>query len=397
VLVIGAGLAGCASARALAELGAEVVLVDRHEEPAEEASGNPAALVHPVFHKPDTVHAQLHRTAALHAWRDIRSLARKRSVAFGQGLIQLRSDAAGSTHVDANEVLQDLGPDDVEPLSGLRLRRAAWLHKAAGWVNPRDLCRAWLLEAGEPLRFQGSTLIERIEPQADGRWQAQAMQGSAPVTLSGFDAVVVAAGGGTSRTLLSPHGDASRWPLKASRGQLMLVPGDAVPIRMPRCAVSGAGYAIPCHGPGGKAAVLIGATRADNLLDTRISEADDETLWQIAHELGVWVPAGMPPQPVLRRAAVRWAADDKLPLIGPLAAAGAGAHGRTDQARFVKRVAGLYVFTALGSRGVAWADLGARCLVASMLGLASPLASSLLDRVDAARFSVRAARRTSAR
>jgi tRNA 5-methylaminomethyl-2-thiouridine biosynthesis bifunctional protein len=98
-----------------------------------------------------------------------------------------------------------------------------------------------------------------------------------------------------------------------------------------------------------------------------------------------------------RRAGVRWSMDDRLPVIGPvvsLAATGeASAHVRLDQARFVPRVSGLYAFTALGSRGIGWAHWGAQLITGAMAGGPAAVESSLLDRVDPARFAVRQARR----
>jgi len=65
---------------------------------------------------------------------------------------------------------------------------------------------------------------------------------------------------------------------------------------------------------------------------------------------------------------------------------------RIDQPRLVPRQAGLYVFTALGSRGIAWAPLGARLLAGWIAGAPLPLESSLVDALDPARFVARAAR-----
>jgi tRNA 5-methylaminomethyl-2-thiouridine biosynthesis bifunctional protein len=77
----------------------------------------------------------------------------------------------------------------------------------------------------------------------------------------------------------------------------------------------------------------------------------------------------------------------------PLPGAGlAGAH-RLEQPRHVPRVPGLYVFAALGSRGISWAPLLGEVLAAGIVGAALPLPGSLMDAIDAARFVSRAARR----
>ena len=65
---------------------------------------------------------------------------------------------------------------------------------------------------------------------------------------------------------------------------------------------------------------------------------------------------------------------------------------RLDQPRFVPRRPGLYVFTALGSRGIAQAALGGEILAAGLTGAPVPAPASLLDALDPGRFIARAAR-----
>jgi tRNA 5-methylaminomethyl-2-thiouridine biosynthesis bifunctional protein len=67
--------------------------------------------------------------------------------------------------------------------------------------------------------------------------------------------------------------------------------------------------------------------------------------------------------------------------------------GRLDQPRLVARAPGLYVFSALGSRGIASSTLGAQLLAAAITGSPSPVEADLLDAVDPARFVVRRFRR----
>jgi tRNA 5-methylaminomethyl-2-thiouridine biosynthesis bifunctional protein len=91
----------------------------------------------------------------------------------------------------------------------------------------------------------------------------------------------------------------------------------------------------------------------------------------------------------------RLATDDRLPVVGavPLRMAQMAGLRRLEQPRHVPRVAGLYVMTALGSRGLTWAGLLGEALAACVSGAPGPLSSSVLDAVDPARFVARAARR----
>jgi tRNA 5-methylaminomethyl-2-thiouridine biosynthesis bifunctional protein len=63
----------------------------------------------------------------------------------------------------------------------------------------------------------------------------------------------------------------------------------------------------------------------------------------------------------------------------------------------VARRPGLFLFSALGSRGIAWAELGAQVLAAQISGAPVPLEASLVDALDPARFALRAARRAGRR
>jgi len=68
-----------------------------------------------------------------------------------------------------------------------------------------------------------------------------------------------------------------------------------------------------------------------------------------------------------------------------------------DQPRKVPRSPGLYLCTALGSRGITWSALCARVLASAIAGTPAPMETSLLDAVDPARFVARGMRRSAAR
>ena len=84
---------------------------------------------------------------------------------------------------------------------------------------------------------------------------------------------------------------------------------------------------------------------------------------------------------------------DRLPVVGAAPALDPAVRAeafRNDQVRYVGREPGLFVFTALGSRGITWSALGAEALAAAISAATAPLEASLLDAIDPARFAVRA-------
>jgi tRNA 5-methylaminomethyl-2-thiouridine biosynthesis bifunctional protein len=186
------------------------------------------------------------------------------------------------------------------------------------------------------------------------------------------------------------------------RGQLSRVPAAvAAGWRLPRLPISGAGYLLPAL----EGDAVFGATAQAGDDDAAVRPEDHaRNLAQLAALTGAGATAGASPDPstFAGRTAWRWVSRDRLPLVGAvprghaaLTAEGARPTSRWDQVRLIEREEGLFMFTALGSRGITWAALGAQVLAASIGGAPVPLEAQLVDAIDPARFRVRAWRRAS--
>jgi tRNA 5-methylaminomethyl-2-thiouridine biosynthesis bifunctional protein len=407
-LVVGAGLAGAAAARALARQGLRVAVLDAADAPASAASGNPAGLFHGVVHAHDGAHAQWLRAAALRTAQVAGPLmAAGQVVGRADGLLRGTGDApaaerAGGAAADAlpADYVQWLPRDEAGAIAGCPLAGGAWHFPGGGWLQPRTLVQAWLNTPGIDLRLKAA--VAALRPAEGGGWQAVDAGGR---VLAEADVAVVAAARGTS-ALLAPHTDADHWPWRTTRGQVTLVPAaDAASLPRPRRPVASGGYliALPerlADEPGASlgGGLLCGATAQADDDDPAVRAADHEVnLAHLAALTGLDLAAALER---LDRAGLRgrvgWrlGCDDRLPLIGgvPLPAhALAGAH-RLDQPRHVPRVPGLYLLTALGSRGITWAALAGEVLAAAIIGAPLPVAASLVDAVDPARFIARRAR-----
>jgi tRNA 5-methylaminomethyl-2-thiouridine biosynthesis bifunctional protein len=178
--------------------------------------------------------------------------------------------------------------------------------------------------------------------------------------------------------------DMPDWPMQSVRGQLSWL--EAAPRLgrpLPRVPISGAGYLLDM----GAGRAVFGATSDAGDTDGQLRAADHaRNAAQLAALSPGW--AGVDPAGLQGRVGWRCTASDRLPLIGAVPQAGC-AGGRLDQPRFVARHDGLYVFTGLGSRGIASAPLGAAVLAAWMTGSPLPVEASLRDALDPARFAVR--------
>ncbi len=180
------------------------------------------------------------------------------------------------------------------------------------------------------------------------------------------------------------------------RGQVSILSADdaaAAGLEGLALPMSGRGYALRLD----DGRVLFGASSQAGDMDPAVRSADHAAnLARLERLTGQRVHST--PDRLEGRTGWRWNARDRLPMIGPVPdlAAAAAAPRRLDQPRFVPRLAGLYLLTALGSRGIASATLGAQLLASWMSGAPCPVEASLLDAVDPARFVSRRARRAAA-
>ena len=383
-LIVGAGLAGCAAAWALSEQGWHSTVFERQAQIASEASGNPAGLFHGIVNAQDGVHARFNRAAALLAQCAVKTALTDHGVAGAvQGLLRLENTA---TVVQMRATLHALGlPRDyvqafdaaqASAASGLGLGHPAWFYPTGGWVHPAGLARSWLERAGPHAELRTHADVHALQ-RTDTGWRLLDATG---MTLAEAATVVLANAGAALRLLGDPD-----WPIEPVRGQISLLPAGV--LRLPRVPVAGAGYLLP--EVDGRA--VFGATAQPGDQDGAVRAADHaNNLAQLARLTGEVVDAE--PAAMQGRTAWRWSAADRLPVIGAVPDTSVTA-SRLDQPRFVPRRPGLFVFTALGSRGIAWSALGARMLAASITGAPAPMEASLIDAVDPARFVSRAARR----
>lgn len=385
-LVVGAGLAGAATVRALAHHGWSTTLVDRHDTPAQAASGNPAGLFHGIVNAHDGPHARFNRAASWAA-RDVVQQAIQAQGVAGSTAGLLRLESASTNPAAMVSLLHRLGlpADYVQALDatsasaacGIALHQPAWFYPHGGWVHPGGLVSAMLAQAGTACTFLGGREVHRIT--RDGtRWQVLDTAGG---VIAESDVLVLANAMDALRLLDQPA-----WPVQSVRGQLTVAPRPDG-LALPTVPIAGGGYVMPDVA----GQVVFGATAQAGDTDPAVRMADHtHNLAQLARLLGHHWDGD--PETLHGRTAWRCVAEDRLPLIGEVPDFGT-ALPTVEQARFVPRRQGLFVFTALGSRGITWSALGGQVLAAAIAGAPSPLPASLLDAVDPARFVTRAARR----
>jgi tRNA 5-methylaminomethyl-2-thiouridine biosynthesis bifunctional protein len=381
-LIIGAGLAGCASAWALAEQGWRSTLLERQPQIAAGASGNPAGLFHGIVNAQDGMHARFNRAAGLAAQNAVRAALDRGVAGSANGLLRRETslDAAGMRNMLRRlglppEYVQALDVTEASERAGIALSQPCWWYPGGGWVDPAGLAQTFLDRAGASAQPQRGVAAHRLERTANA-WRVLDVNGE-PIAEA---ATVVLANAGDALRLLG----APDWPIEQIRGQISIAP--AARLASAAVPIAGSGYLLPAF----DGAVMFGATAQAGDDDPSVRDADHAlNLAQLEGLLGH--PVGLKPADLGGRTAWRCSAADRLPVIGAVpdpAAPGA----RLDQPRFVPRLPGLYVFTALGSRGITWSTLGAQVLASCVSGAPAPIAASLLDAIDPARFVSRAVR-----
>jgi tRNA 5-methylaminomethyl-2-thiouridine biosynthesis bifunctional protein len=355
-----------------------------------------AGLFHGIVNRQDGVHARFNRAAALQAGEAARfAIARHGVAGEVNGLLRLETSFGEATAMEAlleqlalpAGYVRALSASEASVIAGTPLPTPAWFYPGGGWIDPAGLAAAYLARAGDAAQFQGHRAVHAITHDGT-RWTARDAHGYAVASAA---SLVLANAGDALRLLHQPP-----WPWGAIRGQLSLLPADSVArhgLRLPAVPVAGAGYLLRA----GDGSALFGATADREDADPAVRDTDHaRTLLQATRLLDGLRHVAT--QELRGRTGWRWVTDDRLPIVGavPDEAAAAMTKNRLHHARQVPRVPGLFVFTALGSRGITWSALGARVLAAAVTGAPMPLEASLVEAIDPARFIARASRRAAA-
>jgi tRNA 5-methylaminomethyl-2-thiouridine biosynthesis bifunctional protein len=363
-IVIGAGLAGSTVCERLSVRGWEVILVERHDAPAREASGNHAGAFHPLVTRDDSFMARLSRASFLHALRRWRSLA---TLEWSQcGVLQMpRSDDEDAAQRTAMaslafppEYARYVTREEAARESGTELAAGGLWFPHGGWMRPASLVRALLDKAGARTSF--GTEVARLE-QSDSVWIARDSSGNA---IAQAPVVVLANAHDASR--LAPHANVE---LRRVRGQVSYLPAAQLPAI--GAVLLRGGMLIP---PVGGIAVSGASYDIDDPDPDPRADSHAGNLERLARILpGAQAP--FDPHALQGRVGFRAVTPDRLPMVGP-----------------VPGMEGVHGAFAYASRGILWCSLMAELLASSLEGEPLPIESCLADAVDPRRYLRRANR-----
>ena len=367
-IVIGAGLAGAATAASLARRGWSVRVLDAAATPANGASGLPVGLFAPHLSPDDNVFARVSRSGVRAMLQQSHALLQQgvdwnpagvleRRPEGNPGLPEGWDNSPGSdwSHAASAHTLA---------AAGLPENASACWHARAGWVRPAHLVRQLLAQPG--IAFQPGSRVAHLRRADGGTWQALDATGQC---LAEAEVVVLAAGPACNTLLAMVQGP--HLPLQPVRGQLSWGPQPAGATGLPPFPVNGNG-ALVAHVPhAGGHAWHMGATFDRDVealpLPAHEQTAAHATNW---HRLQALVPAAAPAlrtafegsTPPHAWASVRCTSADRLPIVGPADA---------------QALPGLWLCTAMGARGLTRAVLCGELLAARLQGEPLPLDARL--------------------
>lgn len=388
-LVIGAGLAGCASAASLAARGWQVTLLERHGELAQEASGNPLGVLYLKLSAHGTALSRLIVSGFGYTRRLLEQLHGNDWAACG--VLQLALNEKELTRqaqlavAFPADLLQPLSQAQAEEQAGVALPAGGLFYPEGGWVHPPALCQ--LLASHPQIRLLTHSDVLELTPHADG-WQASS-QGqqlaSAPV--------VVLAGAADIRNFAQ----AADLPLKRIRGQITRLPHTAAS-RALRTVVCAEGYIAPAR----NGEHCLGASFDFSNEDLTATAAEHRSNLQLLEEISSDLAAHLhsaelDPTTLQGRAAFRCTSPDYLPIVGPLADhsgftnayAALSKNARQMPTAICPWLDGLYVNSGHGSRGLISAPLAGELLAAWLNNEPLPVPRTVAEACHPNRFALR--------
>lgn len=378
-IVIGAGLAGCFTAYALAQRGWQVHLLDKQSTVGQGASGNRHSILFPNLSAYRAPLTELMLSSFLYASRLYQQFIKRWPLGNFSGILQLMSkQKSAQTQADLAawllaypELGEYVDATTASDRIGIDISTEGIFIPMAGWLDMPALCERLIQHPG--IQFFPNTAIQSFEKDRSENWQVAAHVAPVVVIASGYAA-----------NQLSQTRDLD---IQLLRGQMTTIQASqkSRELLIPLC---GEGHILP-HTNGIHA---IGATFSKDFYDVECSSKDDDEnyakITKLAAELNLSKTV------VSHWMGIRGAALDHMPFVGPVA----------DEQVFLKTFAslsgdanrwipsggnyhnGLYIATGFGARGLTTIPLCAEYLAGLINHEPSCLPQGMVQAMSPARF-----------
>lgn len=388
-VVIGAGLAGCATAASLAARGWRVTVLERRAKAAAEASGNPQGVLYLKLSAHNTPLSSLVLAGFGHT-RRLLSHTLNTDEWNPCGVLQLAfNDKEAKRHAQLaaafpRALLEAITAETAREKAGISLEKGGLWYPDGAWVHPPALCRALLQHPNIQLKTHHEALRLMRENED---W---AVFGEADCLARAPLVVLCAA------TDVQQFAEAAHLPLKRIRGQITRL--NATPhsqaLNTVLCAE---GYVAPAWRGEHTLGASFNFQRHDLTPSTEEHAENMQMLAQISPLLHAALTTENDAENFTGRVGFRSTTPDYLPLVGPLADAEPFRQTYAVLRRNARRqptaptpwLPGLYVNAGHGSRGLITAPLCAELLAAWLHHEPLPLPRAVAEACHPARFLVR--------
>ena len=393
VTIIGAGLAGCTTASALADIGYNVTVIDRNKKPAQGGSGNRQAIIYPRLSLHSTPLPQINYKAVVNASSFYKSFWQS---GLGEqcGVIILPNgihDAKRQRTIfqnlgQSNSFFKLLNKRNLKKISGLALCSPSALYfPLLGWLPPVAVCERLLKHPN--ISFK-KAVIKKIEYRKKlNTWNLFDSMGN---KFAETPILVLA----NSYECLN-FSQTQFLPVQKVRGQITEIPATIASSRL-RVVICGQGYLTP----GTNGSHSCGATYSksqdqevcisDHKKNLEKLSSNDPLLKKLVNRFS---PANLD-----GRADFRCTTPDYLPVVGAVPNLSVMIEAFSELRKDAKSqittygtyLPNLYIHCGLGSRGLSYAPLGAKILAAEIARKPFPLENDLRIAMHPARFIIRA-------
>lgn len=387
VIVIGAGIAGVATAYELARRGKRVAVLDAAAQAASAASGNRQGLLYAKISPHDTAQTELLLCGYGYTRRLLENVLPNQEVWGATGVLHINHDHAETQRNAAlaqqfwhEHIYRGVSAAQATDLAGVSLEQGGLFWQQGVWLNPPALVAACL--AQENIDFYANCRVDAAE--FDGEyWRVHSTGGA----FAGCH-IVFCAGASSPNTPI-----VGEFPFQIIRGQTSLVAQSAYSGSL-KTALSGSSYISPAW----DGVHCFGATFLPNDGGDDWREADEFANQNELAQLNYQLYQSFEFSGSLKgHAAVRCDAHDHLPVVGAL--------GQPEKMRQVYAKLALdknyrltapcpyypnaWVNTAHGSRGLATAPICAAYVAAMIAGEPVPLSQRLQNALHPNRLIIR--------
>lgn len=400
ITIIGGGLSGTACAYSLAKRGFQVQIIERHSQPAQEASGNPLAVTFVRFSTSDTPQNRFYQFAYLDAIQHLNeiSVINQTPLWHQSGIFQLAYNDKELAYQTAladsacwpQSLVQQLDAQSIQSLCKTTVNTSGLWLPTGGWVQPKILCHSRLNHPN--IRFLNYSEALELTQNESGRWKILSKGGRC---ISESDTIIIA----NAHDALT-FKQTNTLPLSTIRGQITQIPANTTSMSL---------QAIMCYdgyiGPAINGIHTVGATYHPKSKETQIKPSEHveniirlkQVLPDIAQHIEAEKIIARGGLGLAGRTAFRCKTPDYLPIVGPVPKAcyfkeayellrKGNPYSQYPKGEYFSN---LYISVAHGSRGLTTSNFSAELLASYITGEPPNTDREVINAIHPARFSIR--------